>query len=170
MKKHPIQILLLPVLVMGLSSCRTTTTKVDYRALVKASVKLEMDIGYKDNQLLYTEVSGWLGTPYRSGGSSKNGTDCSGLATQIYRKVYHIRLPRTSDAQYNNSNKVSKRDLREGDLVFFTSGRSGSKVAHSGIYLKNGKFVHAGSSRGVIISSLNEDYYRKHWKSGGRYK
>jgi lipoprotein Spr len=138
--------------------------------LVKASVKLEMDIEYKDNQVLYTEVSGWMGTPYRSGGSSKNGTDCSGLASQIYRKVYRIRLPRTSDAQYDNSDKVSRSNLREGDLVFFTSNRSGGRVAHSGIYLKNGKFVHASSSQGVIISSLNEDYYREHWKSGGRYK
>jgi lipoprotein Spr len=154
----------------ALSSCRTTTPKVDYRALAKASVKIEMDIEYKDNHVLYTEVSGWLGTPYRSGGSSKSGTDCSGLATQIYRKVYHIRLPRTSDAQYNNGNKVSKSELREGDLVFFTSSRSGKKVAHSGIYLKNEKFIHASSSQGVIISSLNEDYYRKYWKSGGRYK
>jgi lipoprotein Spr len=154
---------------MGLNACRTTTPKVDYRALAKASVTLGMDIEYKDNQVLYTEVSSWLGTPYRSGGSSKSGTDCSGLAVQLYRKVYHIRLPRTSDAQYNNSNKVSKSHLREGDLVFFTSSRSGKKVAHSGIYLKNGKFIHASSSRGVIVSSLNEDYYRERWISGGRY-
>ena len=155
---------------MGLSSCRTTAPKVDYRALAKASVKLGMDIEFKDNQVLYTEVSGWLGTPYRSGGSSKNGTDCSGLASQIYRKVYHVRLPRTSDAQYGNSNKVSKSNLREGDLVFFSSNRSGKRVAHSGIYLKNGRFIHASTSRGVIISSLSEEYYRKHWISGGRYK
>jgi lipoprotein Spr len=155
---------------MSLLSCRTTTPKVDYRALVKTSVRLGIDIEYKDNQALYTEVSGWLGTPYRTGGSSKSGTDCSGLTSQIYRNVYRIRLPRTSGAQYNNSNKVSKSDLREGDLVFFTSSRSGKKVAHSGIYLKNGKFIHASSSQGVIISSLNEDYYRKYWKSGGRCK
>lgn len=154
---------------MGLSSCRTTTPKVDYKALAKASVKLGMDIEYENNHALYTEVAGWLGTRYRSGGNSKNGTDCSGLASQIYYKVYRIRLPRTSDAQYNNSTKVAKGNLCEGDLVFFTSNRSGKQIAHSGIYLKNGKFVHASSSRGVIISSLNEDYYRTHWKSGGRY-
>lgn len=154
---------------MGLSSCRTTTPKVDYNALAKASVKLGMDIEYEDNHALYTEVSGWLGTHYRSGGSSKNGTDCSGLASAIYRKVYHIRLPRSSDDQYNGSNKVGKSNLREGDLVFFTSSRSGKRIAHSGIYLKNNKFIHASSSQGVIISSLNEDYYRKHWISGGRY-
>ena len=155
---------------MGVSSCRTTTPKVDYKALAKASIKLGMDIGYEDNHALYTEASGWLGTRYRSGGSSKNGTDCSGLASQIYHKVYRIRLPRTSDAQYSNSSKIIKRNLREGDLVFFSSNRSGKRVAHSGIYLKNGKFIHASSSRGVIVSSLNEEYYRTHWIAGGRYK
>lgn len=162
--------MLLTFLVMGLTSCRTTTPKVDYKALAKASVRLGMDIELKDNHALYNEASGWLGTPYRSGGSSKTGTDCSGLASQIYQKVYRIRLPRTSDAQFNKSNKVAKSNLREGDLVFFTSARSGKRVAHSGIYLKNGKFIHASSSRGVIVSSLNEEYYRKHWKAGGRYK
>jgi lipoprotein Spr len=155
---------------MSLSSCRTTTPKVDYKVLIKTSAKLGMDIEYTDNQALYTEISGWLGTPYRSGGSNKSGIDCSGLASQIYRKVYRIRLPRTSGVQYSNSTKVGLSHLREGDLVFFTSSRSGKKVAHSGIYLKNGKFVHASSSQGVIISSLNEDYYKKYWKSGGRYK
>lgn len=156
--------------MMGLSSCRTTTPKVDYKALAKSSVKLGVDIEYKDNHLLYNEASAWLGTPYRSGGSSKSGTDCSGLVSQMYRKVYHIKLPRTSGEQYSYSTKVARRNLREGDLVFFSSNRSGKRVAHSGIYLKNGKFIHASSSRGVIISNLNEQYYRTHWISGGRYK
>lgn len=64
--------------------------------------------------------------------------------------------------------KVSKRNLREGDLVFFHNGRKKRIASHVGIYLKNNKFIHASTSRGVIISSLNEDYYRKHWLSGGR--
>lgn len=170
MKKHLIQLMMLTTLTMGLSSCRTTTPKVDYQALAKASVKLGVDIDYTDNHTLYAEISGWLGTPYRAGGYSKQGTDCSGLASQIYRKVYRIKLPRTSDEQYNSSIKVSKGELQEGDLVFFSSNRSGKRVAHSGIYLKNDKFVHASSSQGIIISSLNENYYLTHWRSGGRYK
>ena len=64
--------------------------------------------------------------------------------------------------------KVSKRNLREGDLVFFHNGRKKRIASHVGIYLKDNKFIHASTSRGVIISSLNEDYYRKHWLSGGR--
>ena len=79
-----------------------------------------------------------------------------------------MRLSRSTDGQLKESNKIARRNLREGDLVFFTSRSSRKKVAHVGIYLKDGKFIHASTSRGVIISSLNEDYYRKHWLSGGR--
>ena len=86
----------------------------------------------------------------------------------IYKKVYHTKLSRSTDGQKKESNKVAKRNLREGDLVFFTSNRSGKKVAHVGIYLKEGKFIHASTTRGVIVSQLNEPYYTKHWISGGR--
>lgn len=66
------------------------------------------------------------------------------------------------------ASKVSRGKLKEGDLVFFSSRNSRKKVAHVGIYLKDGKFVHASSSRGVIVSHLNEPYYRTHWMRGGR--
>lgn len=111
-----------------------------------------------------------VGTPYRAGGDNKRGTDCSGLTCQLYKKVYHTKLPRSTDTQKKESNKITKRNLREGDLVFFTSSRSGKRVAHVGIYLKNGKFIHASTSQGVIISHLNEPYYTKHWISGGRVR
>ena len=65
-------------------------------------------------------------------------------------------------------NKIKKNKLQEGDLVFFHNGRKKKKATHVGIYLKNGKFIHASTSRGVIISRLNEDYWQKHWLSGGR--
>ena len=60
--------------------------------------------------------------------------------------------------------------MREGDLVFFTSNRSGKKVAHVGIYLKDGKFIHASTSQGVIVSNLKERYYTQYWLCGGRVK
>lgn len=157
-------------LTMSFSSCRTTTPKVDYKALAKASIKLGIDIDLNDNHHLYIEAAEWIGTPYRSGGNSKRGTDCSGLSSHLYKKVYHTKLPRTSAEQYAESTKVTKRNLREGDLVFFTSKNSRKQVSHSGIYLKEGKFIHASTSQGVIISNLDERYYTTHWKSGGRYR
>lgn len=157
-------------LVLCLSSCRSVAPKLDYKALARASVRLGVDISLEDNHKLYLEAAEWMGVPYRVGGDSKRGTDCSGMTAQIYRKVYRTKLSRSTDGQKKESNKVAKRNLREGDLVFFTSSRSGKKVAHVGIYLKDGKFIHASTSRGVIVSQLKEPYYTKHWISGGRIR
>lgn len=170
MKKHLIYLLALVGLAASLSSCRTAAPRLDYKALARASVRLGVDIDMHDNHKLYLEAAQWVGTPYRGGGNSKRGTDCSGLTTQIYKKVYHTRLPRTTGGQKQESRKVARRALREGDLVFFTSRNSGRKVAHVGIYLKNDKFIHASTSRGVIVSHLDESYYRKHWLTGGRVR
>lgn len=161
--------LLLPaLLLLCLSSCHTSAPQLDYRALARASVQLGMDIGPKDNHRLYLTAAEWIGTPYRSGGHTKRGTDCSGLTGEIYRKVYRVRLPRSTGEQLAACRKVARRGLKEGDLVFFHNGKSRKKVTHVGIYLKDDKFVHASTNRGVIVSSLNEDYWRRRWMRGGR--
>lgn len=161
--------LLLPaLLLLCLSSCHTSAPRLDYRALARASIRLGMDIGPNDNHLLYLTAAEWIGTPYRSGGHSKGGTDCSGLAGEIYRKVYRMRLPRSTGEQMKACRKVARRKLKEGDLVFFHNGKSRKKVTHVGIYLKDGRFVHASTSQGVIVSSLDEDYWHRCWMRGGR--
>lgn len=129
-----------------------------------------MDIDYKDNHQLYLEAANWIGVPYRAGGTTKRGTDCSGLTSQIYKKVYNKKLKRSTEEQMKQASRVGQSNLQEGDLVFFSSRNSRKKVAHVGIYLKDGKFIHASSSRGVIVSSLNESYYKQHWMRGGRIK
>ncbi|WP_294592183.1 NlpC/P60 family protein [uncultured Bacteroides sp.] len=167
--KQPISyIVYLVSLLFILSSCRTSAPRLDYKALAQASIRLGVDIGIEDNHQLYINSAEWIGTPYRGGGDSKRGTDCSGLVSQLYKKVYRTRLSRSTDEQLKESNKISRRNLREGDLVFFTSPSSRKKVAHVGIYLKNGKFIHASTSQGVIVSNLNEKYYTQHWLRGGR--
>ena len=148
----------------------TSAPRLDYKALAQASVRLGVDIELQDNHKLYIHASEWIGTPYRAGGDSKRGTDCSGLVSQLYKKVYHTRLSRSTDGQLKESSKISRRNLREGDLVFFTSRASRKKVAHVGIYLKDGKFIHASTSQGVIVSNLREKYYTQHWLCGGRIK
>ncbi len=170
MKRFVIHILFMACLIIGFTSCRTSAPRLNYKELAKASIRLKTDIGLNDNHKLYIEASRWIGVPYRSGGTTKKGVDCSGLVCQLYRNVYHLRLPRTTQEQKSQSQKTAKRNLREGDLVFFSNSRSRKKVAHVGIYLKDGKFIHASTSRGVIVSSLNEDYYLRHWISGGRVK
>ncbi len=134
------------------------------------SAEKELEDYFNVDHKLYLEAADWIGVPYRGGGDSKRGTDCSGLVYQVYRKVYRTQVPRNTEDLKKESNKVAKRNLREGDLVFFTSSRSKKKVAHVGIYLKNGKFIHSSTSKGVIVSNLNESYYTKHWISGGRIR
>lgn len=161
----------LAALALMLASCGTTAPQYDYRELARASLRLGMDIDMKDHHPLYVEAASWMGVPYRGGGNSKRGTDCSGLSSQIYKKVYGKNLERSSDDQRKEDcRKVSKGKLREGDLVFFHNGRRKRTASHVGIYLKDNKFIHASTSRGVIVSDLSEPYYRSHWLSGGRVK
>ena len=170
MKQSFSYIIVLLGLMSCLSSCHTSAPRLDYKALAQASVRLGMDIELTDNHKLYVNAAEWIGTPYRVGGDSRHGTDCSGLVYQLYKKTYRMRLSRSTDGQLKESNKIARRNLREGDLVFFTSRSSRKKVAHVGIYLKDGKFIHASTSQGVIVSSLKEKYYTQHWLCGGRVK
>ena len=157
------------VLAFLLGSCRTIAPQVDYQELARASVRLGMDIDMDDNHALYVESAQWLGVPYRSGGTTQRGVDCSGLTSTIYKKVYQKTLERNSDDQRKKDcRKVKKGKLREGDLVFFHNGRKKKTATHVGIYLKDRKFIHASSRQGVIISTIDEDYWEKHWLSGGR--
>ena len=119
---------------------------------------------------LYAAVEDWRGTPYRYGGQSKSGVDCSGFVGQLYREVYEANLPRQVEAIYKACDRrfTRKRKLEEGDLVFFDI--KGGKASHAGVYLKNGRFVHASSSSGVVISKLSNPYYRKHFYRGGRIR
>lgn len=171
MKEYILKLLAFLAIILSLSSCRTSAPTYNYKELAKASIKLGIDIEMNDNHRLYVETADWIGVPYRWSGNNKRGIDCSGLTHHIYNKVYRKKLERSTDGQRDiNSTRVAKRNLREGDLVFFSSGKSRRKVAHVGIYLKDKKFVHASTSRGVIVSNLDEDYYLQHWLSGGRVK
>lgn len=168
MNRHLSYIVTLAAVLIGLSSCHTSAPRLDYKALAQASVCLGVGIEMTDNHELYLNAAEWIGTPYRAGGDSKRGTDCSGLTSQLYRKVYHTRLSRSTDGQLKECKQIFRRNLREGDLVFFTSRASRKRVAHVGIYLKNGKFIHASTSQGVIVSNLKEKYYTDYWLCGGR--
>lgn len=160
---------LLPLfaLLCGLTGCRTAAPPLDYRALARAGDRLGVDIGPKDNHALYLEAAEWIGVSYRAGGNSKRGTDCSGFTQHIYRTVYGTELPRSTAGQIKVGRRVRRNKLREGDLVFF-HGSQRRHVSHVGIYLKDGKFVHASSSRGITVSRLKEEYWDKHWMRGKR--
>jgi len=107
-------------------------------------------------QKLYKQYNSWRGVKYREGGLSKKGVDCSGFVYLTYQQQFNRKLPRTTELLSSTGKSVNRESLRAGDLVFF---KTGWKLRHVGIYLGNTEFVHASSSRGVRISSLNSPYW-----------
>ncbi len=128
--------------------------------------QLGIPISGRENPELIREVALWVGTPYRYGGTSRTGVDCSGFIVTVSRNVYGRQLPRTTSGIANETRRVNRRGLRDGDVVFFRT--KGRKVSHAGIYLGNGYFAHASSSRGVVIDNLNADYWSRRFIRGGR--
>lgn len=125
-----------------------------------------LDLNKDSNGQLYKNIYDWLGTPYRYGGETKRGIDCSGFTNKVYTAAYNAPLPSNSRAIWQASEPVEKSELKEGDFVFFKIRRG--QISHIGIYLGNDKFAHASVSNGVIISDLNESYYRRYFYKGGR--
>lgn len=115
---------------------------------------------------LYQFIDDWYGVPYKYSGKNKNGIDCSGFTCCLYQEVYKKLLAGSSTSIFNSCKIIKKTDLKEGDLVFFKINTD--KISHIGIYLQNNKFVHASTQKGVIISGLEEDYYKKYFFKGGR--
>jgi hypothetical protein len=104
-------------------------------------------------------IESYLGTPYKQGGLSKLGVDCSGFVVQVYKKYAGFNLPHNTEKLFKLVKKVDKERLGYGDLVFFSDHVF--SPSHVGIYIGEGKFVHSIEGYGVIVSSLDEEYYRK---------
>lgn len=121
----------------------------------------------KQNKL-YAFVSEWYGTPYKYGGCKKDGVDCSCFTGILYEQVYGRKLGRTTDDMFKECKAISPEEAKEGDLFFFKI--NGNSISHVGVFLKNKLFVHASTSKGVIINSIEEAYYKKYLFSAGRVK
>ncbi|HIC8392019.1 TPA: bifunctional murein DD-endopeptidase/murein LD-carboxypeptidase, partial [Escherichia coli] len=111
------------------------------------------------------QYADWKGVRYRLGGSTKKGIDCSGFVQRTFREQFGLELPRSTYEQQEMGKSVSRSNLRTGDLVLF---RAGSTGRHVGIYIGNNQFVHASTSSGVIISSMNEPYWKKRYNEARR--
>lgn len=132
--------------------------------MMSDQLQIPYDSSYNIN-LLFESLE-WLGSPYRYGQCSKDGTDCSGLTQSIYKEVFNIDLARSSGSIFHQCKPIKKDNLQHGDLVFFKIGRA--RISHVGVYLGYNYFIHASTQSGVIISSLEEAYYKKYYYSGGR--
>jgi cell wall-associated NlpC family hydrolase len=131
---------------------------------LKYALLLDVEVEQVSNLDLFKILDEWMGTKYQLGGSSKNGIDCSALTQILFSSLYGIGLPRTAKEQYDFSRKISRTELKEGDLVFFNTIGG---VSHVGMYLQNNKFIHA-SAGGVTISDLYDEYWMKKFVGVGR--
>jgi cell wall-associated NlpC family hydrolase len=131
------------------------------------STPLEKWNNSEERSLLVRVVKTFLGVPYKLGGSTLKGMDCSAFVKKIY-EIFNIQLPRTTREQFSIGRKVEKNQLEEGDLVFF---KERGNRAHVGIYVGDNQFVHASSySREVKIDHLDTPYYSKRFLRGIRVK
>ena len=139
------------------------TSKIKHVATV-----LGVSEGDIKGEKLYEFIADWYGTPYKYGGCDRKGTDCSCLTINLYSQVYKKTLPRSADDMMKACDKLSASKVNEGELVFFKI--ESKRVTHVGVYLKNNKFIHASTKKGVMISDLNEPYFKKYFYTFGKFR
>ena len=123
----------------------------------------EYNVSYNANAAqdrLRVQIEAYMGVPYRWGGTTQRGMDCSGFVSTVYKNAVNLKLPRSSRKMYSVGTRISLKQLQFGDLVFFENvGATG--ISHVGIYVGDSQFAHASTNRGVIISNLEEKYYKQ---------
>jgi probable lipoprotein NlpC len=128
----------------------------------------------RDEQVskVITTARSFIGTPYKYGGTTRSGMDCSGLLINSFR-VIELSLPRSSEDQSKIGEEVKMNELQPGDLVFFATGKKKKKVTHVGLVTEckgkdNVKFIHSSSSLGVVETNLYAEYYQKRFRGARR--
>lgn len=140
---------------------------IGYNSLQKKYAdKMAVHPGEITNKNLYNFINSWYGTRYVYGGTTRKGIDCSSFVQKLIAATLDVRMQRTAANQKRTTAFVKREDLREGDLVFFKI--KVHRISHVGVYLQNGHFVHASSSKGVMISNLNSSYWSRYYAGGGR--
>lgn len=144
------------VLMLLVSACssRKHTVKSGSTAAKAADA-----MSHLKNKQLYRFITDWTGVQYRLGGLDKKGIDCSGFALLLQKDIYGNALPRRSRDQADVVKEKRVDNLNEGDLIFFSFG--GSAVDHVGVYLNNNFFVHASTTRGVVVDDLSMPAYQR---------
>ena len=153
------------ILLMLISSCGINKSSKNFYAVY--STKLGVKLDGKEDKKLIKSMAEWKGTPYKYGGTTRRGTDCSGFVGSVYREVYNKKLHRTSRDMIKDVRKIRKSKLETGDLIFFKT--SGRKISHVGIYIADNKFIHA-ASKGVVVNDLDQTYYKKAYYKSGKVK
>ena len=153
------------ILTLIFSSCGINKANKNFYTVY--SKKLGVKLEGKEDKKLIKSMAEWKGTPYRYGGTTKRGTDCSGFVSTIYKEVYNKKLHRSSRDMIKDVRKIRKSRLETGDLIFFKT--RGRKISHVGIYIADNKFIHA-ASKGVVVNDLDQSYYKKTYYKAGKVK
>lgn len=118
---------------------------------------------------LQNQLKQWKGTPYKLGGNSLNGIDCSAFVQRTFTDKFAIAMPRTTIAQKSVGIQIPKEELKPGDLIFFKTNWGRNRTGlHVGIYNGNNQFIHASTSKGVMTSSLNDKYWKQRFYQARR--
>ena len=143
---------------------KVTQLKDDQQVILMSGTFDQLNDIIVENELLKS-FENWKGTRYSWGGDSKNGIDCSALTRRVYREVFEFELPRVSVDQAQKGVHISRAELRPGDILFF---RPENRVNHTAVYVGNSLFINASSSQGVVLSSLENNYWGRYFKYGVR--
>jgi lipoprotein Spr len=164
---------LLTFVVATAPSCKSKKETVSKTSTSVSSSKIrlvadKMGISEKEvqNKKLYLFISEWYGTPYKYGGCGRSGIDCSCFTGTLYQKIYGKTMARSTKDIQKECRRVKESNLKEGDLLFFKI--SSKEITHVGVYLKDRKFVHASTKKGVMISSMDEEFFKKVFCEAGR--
>jgi cell wall-associated NlpC family hydrolase len=155
-------VLLLSCAVISISAHASFATERKYGSSLTS-------FGFTDHQF-ESKVKEYLDVPYKPGGASKKGMDCSGFSKTVYSKLFGINLPHNSIGQFrlNALKKIDSKQMQPGDLIFFANSKK-KRINHVGVYLSDRKFIHASSSQGIVVSSLDEDYWRNRFVGTKRH-
>jgi len=121
----------------------------------------------RNKESLTAYAKSFFGTVYKYGGTDRSGMDCSGFVIRVYGDIFGMRLPHNSRELFKLGKNVSSANLQTGDLIFFR-GRQNVQITHVAIFLSGTTFIHASSSKGVILSKLGENYYKKRYAGAKR--
>lgn len=176
--KFPIKSILIfttiSCLLLGLESCHTNRRNLIRTEHGKEEIKrdreLQSEAEHKlkgEEKRVIEEAFEWLGTAYEYGKQEKGiSTDCSGMVMEVFLTALGCKLPRNSAKQAEFCDKITNNRIKPGDLVFFITN-NGNKINHVGIMIDEVNFLHA-SSKGVVVSSMHSDYYKRHFIKYGR--
>lgn len=155
------------IAALALGSCSSKKAAISKHHNDQTVVRIVPSTDKQVTELI-RQARTWIGTPYVYGGHTrKKGTDCSGMIMELFLSVYDLKLPRSSAMQREFSRPVKFKDMKPGDLVFFSTSKNSGRVNHVGLYIGHNRMIHASASRGVMESGLGERYWQKAYHSSG---